>query len=302
MNEIYTVGYDGSAEAQRAVMWAGAEATMTGAIVDVVGCYTLPLVIAPWKLSTHYDEHTVRTATATELDTVIELATARYPAVTFRPRVVFGPAVVQLVVEAAESALLVVGRSGAAVAENMLLGSVPRTAARTSSCPVVIVPRSTSARVTNKVVVGIDGSLASDAALVWAIDEADRRDAELLVVHAWDYPYGTELSSPTMHDLIRVDAALVLDAALEVCHERGRNRVEGTLVYGSTARSILDQCDDASLVVLGSRGRGGFRSLLFGSVAHTVSEHAPCPVVVVRAPNDEPDPEPLAATLVEAHH
>nr|WP_205528367.1 universal stress protein [Desertimonas flava] len=92
----------------------------------------------------------------------------------------------------------------------------------------------------------------------------------------------------TGHDLTRVDAALVLDRALERCRDRGRGAVRGELVEGPPARSLLEHADHADLVVVGSRGRGGFRSLLFGSVAHRVAEHAACPVVVVRAKPDSP--------------
>jgi nucleotide-binding universal stress UspA family protein len=101
-------------------------------------------------------------------------------------------------------------------------------------------------------------------------------------VHAWDYPYGTELSSSTVHDMVRVDAAVVLDDALRRCQERGRSPVRGELVQRPPSKAILAEADHADLVVVGSRGRGGFRSLLLGSVAHTVVEHATCPVVVVR--------------------
>ncbi len=283
MNETYTVGYDGSPQARRAVMWAAAEAERSGAAVEVVGCYTLPTTItSPWMPIVPYDDAAIRAATTDHVDAVIDQARQHYPTVEFTPRVIAGSPRTQLVEAAADSTLLVVGSTGAGAVESWLLGSVAHAAARTSPCPVVIVPNTEQAAQHNTVVVATDGSDAANDALVWAIDEADRRDAELVVVHAWDYPYGTELSSPTVHDLIRVDAALVLDDAVRRCRDRGRSPVRGELVLGPASKAILDHADGADLVVVGSRGRGGFRSLLFGSVAHTVVEHAACPVVVIR--------------------
>jgi nucleotide-binding universal stress UspA family protein len=137
--------------------------------------------------------------------------------------------------------------------------------------------------------VGTDGSASAHAAVLWAVDEADRRDAELVIVHAWEYPYSTELGSPEAFDMTRVDAALLLEDAVATARDRGRGTVSGRLVNGAPAKAILDEAAGADLVVVGSRGRGGFRSLLFGSVAHRVAEHAPCPVVIVRAVTPEQD-------------
>lgn len=282
MTEIYTVGYDGSPQSQQAVFWAAAEAELTGATVDVVGCYTLPIVVGPWTPTVPYDEHTVRSATADDIAVAIDLAQQRHRSVTFTPHLAYGSPRTELVAAAAGSALLVVGSTGAGAAGSWLLGSVAHAVARTSTCPVVIVPRSDPPPRRDTIVVATDGSDVANDALMWATDEADRRNAELVVVHAWDYPYGNELSSPTVHDLMRVDATLVLDDAVRRCQERGRSPVRAEIRQSSPSKAILELAETADLVVVGSRGRGGFRSLLFGSVAHTVVEHATCPVVVVR--------------------
>ena len=284
MSQRFTVGYDGSAESQCAVDWAAAEAELTGATVRVVACYTVPVVVSPWMPTVPLDERTIESATADDVRVAVELAHKRSPDVHFDERVVRGSPRVQLVAEASDSALLIVGSTGAGAAESWLLGSVAHAAARTSPCPVVIVPR-VNAPAHNKIVVAADGSDTAHAALLWATDEADRRNAELVVVHAWNYPYSDELSSATVHDLIRLDANLVLEEAVRTCRDRGRGPVRGLLVQGAPANAILDEATHADLIVVGSRGRGGFRSLLFGSVAHTVTEHAPCPVAVIRGPD-----------------
>lgn len=282
MNETYTVGYDGSPESLRALMWAAAEADLTGADLDVVSVYTIPVALSPWMVPIAYDDAATRAAVVDALSAAVAQARELHPDARFTERIEVGSPSLLLADVARRSSLLVVGSRGAGAAESWLLGSVAHAVARTSHCPVVIVPRSEPAPATNTVLVGVDGSAAAEAALLWAVDEADRRDAELLVVHAWEYPYGSELASATVLDLTRVDAALVLDAAVERCRERGRGPVRGELVEGQPAQAIVDRAGRADLVVVGSRGRGGFRSLLFGSVAHRVAEHSPCPVVVVR--------------------
>lgn len=296
MNETYSVGYDGSPESWRAVMWTAARAAQTGAAVRVVSCYTMPIAPSPCMVPIPYDTAAIHAAVSDALSTAVDQARERHPGVRFEENVVAGSPRTQLVEAASSSALLVVGSTGAGAAASWLLGSVAHAVARTSDCPVVVVPAAVPDAPTNTIVVGVDGSPAATVALRWAVDEADRCAAELVVVHAWEYGYGTETSSETLRDMMRVDAALVRDAAVELCRERGRGPVRGELVEGQPAQAILDLASEADLVVVGSRGRGGFRSLLFGSVAQQVAEHATCPVVVVRPVAAEREPVRVATT------
>lgn len=283
MNENYTVGYDGSSTSKNAVMWTAAEAARNDASVTIVACYSSPVMANPWMPAIAYDDTGVREAIAASLTAVVDEARDRFPKVEFDQQVAEGSPRTQLVAAAADSSLLVVGATGAGEAASLLLGSVAHAVARTSPCPAVLVRQPEPVPAKNRIVVGTDGSEGADEALQWAIDEADRRDAELVVVHAWDYPYGTELSSAAVIDLMRVDAALVLEEAVRRCRDRGAGPVRGELVEGPAAPALLEHAQDADLVVVGSRGRGSFRSLLFGSVAHRVAAHATCPAVVVRA-------------------
>ena len=133
------------------------------------------------------------------------------------------------------------------------------------------------------VAVGVDGSPASLKAMRWAADEADTRHAELVVVHAWDYPYRmTAEGVAPGADLARVDAAILTDRAVEEARDMMAGSVSARLVEGSAVQALLDAGETADLLVVGSRGRGGFRTMVLGSVAHVVAGHSPCPVVVVR--------------------
>jgi nucleotide-binding universal stress UspA family protein len=137
------------------------------------------------------------------------------------------------------------------------------------------------------VVVGVDGSEPSAAALRWAFDEAERRHVELEVVCAWEYPEG---SAPFLLGGRSFYAAAVA-AAHDVLHEmvdelrtqRPDADVEVHLVAvpGPAALGLLRRAEDAELLVVGTRGRGTVRSLLLGSVSQQCCAHATCPVVVV---------------------
>jgi nucleotide-binding universal stress UspA family protein len=133
------------------------------------------------------------------------------------------------------------------------------------------------------VVVAVDGSEGSARALEWAGAEADLHDVPLLVVHAWEYPYVyLETSHAEARDLTRVDAACLLDAAVESARERCRVAVTGELVEGSASSAVLGAVRDGDLLTLSSRGHGALRSGIFGSTVNAVLDHAAVPTVVVR--------------------
>lgn len=135
------------------------------------------------------------------------------------------------------------------------------------------------------VVVGVDGSKASDAALEWAAEEARMRGATLRVVHSWALPswsYSAYLPPASFDD---VEPAAREDLDRQVVQVLGPHPavpVEQELREGPAAEQILEAAADAVLVVVGSRGRGGFAGLLLGSVSAQVVQHAHCPVTIVR--------------------
>lgn len=141
-----------------------------------------------------------------------------------------------------------------------------------------------------RIVVGVDGSERSVNALRWALDEAKRRDATVDVVHAWHYPYtgGVVPGMSYAIDFEEVEKAAreVLDRAIQHARPPRELHVEPILVQSSAARALLDTAIGADLLVVGSRGRGGFTGLLLGSVSQQCAHHAPCPVVIVPTPED----------------
>jgi nucleotide-binding universal stress UspA family protein len=138
---------------------------------------------------------------------------------------------------------------------------------------------------TNKIVVGVDGSAGSKRALQWAADEAVLRGAELVIVHAWHLPPGAYVpyvpAAATAVGMMEEDAEkLLADAEASIAMPAGV-RMRHVAVEGTAATQLLHQAADADLLVVGSRGRGGFTGLLLGSVSQHCAHHAPCPVVIV---------------------
>jgi nucleotide-binding universal stress UspA family protein len=286
MHDRLIVGFDGSEAAAAAVRWAADEAETRGAAVRVVSSYSIPLVMAYYGVGTAIAPESslqeLRESCIADLHAVVAESTHTHPRVGFDFKAVNEHPVNVLVREAEDADLLVVGSNGAGAVRSLLLGSVTGAVLHESPCPVVVVPRDLH-EATGRIVVGVDGSKHSYTALDWAIDEADKHGADLVVLHAWEYPYRmTEEGFAPGPDLAEVDAAIVIDAAVEHARDRMTGEVHRRLVEGGATQSLLDVAEAADMLVVGSRGRGGFRSMLLGSVAHAVSAHARCPVVVVR--------------------
>ncbi len=161
--------------------------------------------------------------------------------------------------------------------------------------------RSKSSTDAATVIVGVDGSAGSMEALRWALAEARLREAPLLVVHAWSYTYadGTGGGYSAMGgfgsfsalgvdvgDLHRAAGELVQNAIDNVARGTEGVEIQRRVVQGNAADVLVDAAGPDDLLVVGSRGYGGFTGLLLGSVSQRCVHRAACPVVVVHAPND----------------
>ena len=141
------------------------------------------------------------------------------------------------------------------------------------------------------IVVGVDSSDGAKAALRFALDEAKLRQATLRVVHTWQFGYigvsGIEGFSPIVGaDLgdLRRTAEVALDAVMhEVAPHADGIVIERRASEGAPATVLVDESRQADLLVVGSRGHGGFAGLLLGSVSQQCAHHAACPVVIVHA-------------------
>jgi nucleotide-binding universal stress UspA family protein len=154
------------------------------------------------------------------------------------------------------------------------------------------------------IVVGVDGSPVAKQALAWAIDEGRLRRTLVQAVYVYEhtpswqlYAYGPEGTYAIPDEALAEQEPELAQAA----EDRARRLVEGQLAEFDLrdveveatvvedrrpARALVDQASDAELLVIGTRGRGGFSGLLLGSVSQQCAQHARCPVVIVRDAND----------------
>jgi nucleotide-binding universal stress UspA family protein len=158
-----------------------------------------------------------------------------------------------------------------------------------AECPVVVVPNDLrpSAHDGPTVVVGVDGSKASARAIDFAFEQADSSQATVIAVHAWTSPFLTyEDGASTLQfdeEQVRAESELlVAESVAGAAADHPDVRWTTELVPGSAAEALVRRSESADLVVVGSRGRGGFTGLLLGSVGQSVLHHVHCPIAIVR--------------------
>jgi nucleotide-binding universal stress UspA family protein len=137
-------------------------------------------------------------------------------------------------------------------------------------------------RDSRRIVVGVDGSEPSTAALGWAIRQAERTGAVVEAVTAWWYPPGYGLAPEGEADPEGDAGKMLFEALAEVSGVAPDVVVCPRVVYGHPAEVLVRAADGADLLVVGSRGRGGLAAALLGSVSQSCVHHAPCPVLVLR--------------------
>jgi nucleotide-binding universal stress UspA family protein len=146
---------------------------------------------------------------------------------------------------------------------------------------------------TERIVVGVDGSDGARRALEWAAAEARLRGARLVAVHSWEMPplgisagpFDPPMTlDPDLMQRVEAGARSVLDRELDAVDVSGLE-VDKRAEPRNPADALLEAAREADLLVVGTRGHGGFTGLLLGSVSQQVSNHAPCPVVIVPHPD-----------------
>lgn len=291
--ETIVVGVDGSESSLDALRWAVNDARRRRWAVKAVLAWTLPYMVPVFGRFS--DREWLQKQAEEQLHDWLRQEFGDDPDVEVSGEVGEGSAPHVLLGAARDASLLVVGSRGRGGVTGFLLGSVSQQCAHHARCPVVIVrPGDTesdqSQASSPRIVVGVDGSENSRSALRWALEEARLRHAAVDVVHAWQLPHQGGYPIVGAFELpvgeLEAGARQLLDRAVGGADTRGLEEVEPILVCGSAARAMLDTAKGADLLVVGSRGRGGFTGLLLGSVSQKVLHHATCPVVVIPAATD----------------
>jgi len=287
------VGYDGSAEADRAVDWAAMEAQRRQVRLDVLFAADTSGLSRPEVTigRGQPDLDALRTAVA---EAGAARARAVAPGLEVRTLTTgIGPASALMEASVRAAIIVVGGRARTRLAE-MLLGSVEAAVIEHAACPVVVVPA--DAQITTSasrpVVVGYDGSESAGCALRAAARAATDRDVELVVVCAWQTPTADHWSRIYLADdrwrreeiqRAAEAATSAMERAREVLsHEYADLAVREVVVEGRPSVVLARESEGAGLVVVGARGQGDLASLLLGSVARNTVHRALCPVGVVR--------------------
>ncbi|GDY29054.1 universal stress protein [Gandjariella thermophila] len=281
------VGVDGSAAARHAVRWSAGEAARRDCPLRVVHAHTWPTRRSRARYAAEYGYRRALLSRARRwVDEGVALARGTAPAVRVEGDVRVG-SVVELLREESRSARLVV--IGAADRGGPAALWEHATAAKLTAqghCPVVVV-RGQPGRAVHRdgpVAVGVDGSLASGAAVGFAFDAAAAHGVPLIAVHSWhrllaDGP----LAALPMRQGVEADEEWLLDRQLAVWERRYPGvAVRRVVTRGRLIRSLVERSAGAGLLVLGSRRRGVSGTLL-GSVEQAVLHRMPCPVAIVGA-------------------
>ena len=277
------VGVDGSGHSMAALEWAAVQAQRTGVALEIVAAFGpsyqfLSRGQANQCMQDDVDEAMVR---AEKLASGVDITS-----VTFE-----GPPGTILTKEGRGADLLVVGSRGRGGFKGLLLGSVSRKCVHRARCPVVVVPHPEHGSDTlmderdetaHRIVVGIDGSPSSIAALEWAAKQAELTGASLEVLMTWEWfnGYGWSPIDPEF-DQERVCQTALSDHLKPVRDAHPDISIQAAAIEGHPAPLLVKASEGADLLVVGSRGHGEFVGVLLGSVSEHCVTNAHCPVLVL---------------------
>lgn len=283
------VGVDGSQESENAVIWATAEAQRRGADLVIIYGLHLPVVTVPFGGAVvlpptdeleKYARSVLKAAAGT--------ASAAAPELEVRTELELRPPADALLTASADADLVVVGSRGLSSLGAVFLGSVSTRVAAGASCPTVVIPPDADPTASaGPIVVGVDGSAHSDAALEFAVQQADRLGTTVVAVHAYTLSLAAvPITDPELAEELgqaqRHEAESLVAEALSRVGDRG-DLVSSRIVIANAGEALIEAGRDAAMTVVGSRGRGGFVGMLLGSVSQAVLHHAHHPVAVVHA-------------------
>lgn len=286
------VGVDGSESALHAVRWAAEEARRRNAQLRLVHVSFLAPVRHPKQMAPPPDY----TAALLEqgrhwLDAALEAARGTVPGIEVVTDLRAGVVADALIGESSSAQLVVLGSRGLGGFTALLVGSVAIALSAHGHCPIVVIRSSTADGApagSGPVVVGVDGSELSDAALTFAFEAAAARAVPLVVLHTWlDVNAAgtwTSLQLTIDWDWFKAKEEQALAEHIAAwCNKYPHVEVRPVVARDRPDRALLKHGTGAQLIVVGCRGRGALKGMGLGSVSQTLLHHAECPVAVVRA-------------------
>ena len=282
------VAVDDSPASDAATCWAARDAALRNIPLTVVSVVTTPLatfppVPYPESLGVRLEDQGRKAAAH-----AVKIAEDAMPTdrkVAAKSEIVFSTPAQALVKMSDEAEMIVVGSSGKGLLARGFLGSVSSSVVRYANCPVAVI-RDEDLLMPDPqhapVLVGIDGSPASELATEIAFEQASHRGVELIALHAWSDVPAFELQGLDWSALESAEERSFAES-LAGRQERYPNvTVQRVVVCDQPAQQLIERSESAQLVVVGSHGRGGFDRMMLGSVSNTVLHSVRIPVIVAR--------------------
>ncbi|WP_040866391.1 universal stress protein [Nocardia exalbida] len=279
---------DGSASSYQAVAWAAAEAALHHCPLHIITSMAIPTGFGPGISLAEADLEWLRRDGDRILAEAARVARTAAPGdePPITTELSFELAIPLLIDRSAGARMLVVGSRGLGAFQRGLLGSVSTATTHHAHCPVAVIHGisaidAVSAR--QPVLVGVDGTGNSVPAVELAFEEASRRKVDLIALHAWSDTSGPDMPARGW-DAARESAEAVLAESLVGWGERYPDvAVRRVVTADRPVRSLLEQSADTQLVIVGTRGRGGFASTVLGSTSNALLHSVEVPMIVVRS-------------------
>ncbi|ADD43111.1 universal stress protein [Stackebrandtia nassauensis] len=293
MSTPVAVGYDDSEHSERAVAWALDEARLRGLPLLLVTVH-LTMGAPPPPAEGETDPSAERKSVQDMLDAAKRRLELTAPDVSIETALISASTSSGgLVSESHKWALLVLGDRGRGGFAGILLGSTTTQVSAHAHCPVIVVRDTDTGDGPNagRVVIGVDGSVLSQAAVRFGLREARLRRLPVTVLHAWHYPTTTRdgyfvLGVGDREAMENRATAVLSDSLAGIRREYADVEVTRTSLHGNTRQILLEQSRGAQLLVVGSRGHGGFAGLVLGSTSQAMLHHAHAPVAIVHAADE----------------
>lgn len=297
------VGVDGSLASLHALDWATALAKKCGASLTIACSYSLPTFAAA-SLDGGYaalDDSTIQEGARMVLSSAAERVTAH--GVPVSAQIASGDPAGALVELSQGHNLVVVGTRGRSGFAERILGTVSSALPAHSACPVVVVPGRDlkedeplpAIAPVKRIIVGVDGSDSAHGALHKAVHFAQLFDAELVAVTGVPVTSGSGilawLPAAVDHEQVLKDIEGGLNTIIDAVEDENPGMTIRRIVLDGTGAELLTEFSQAAdLLVVGSRGRGGFAGLLLGSTSQAVLHHSQCPVLIINKKADQAEP------------
>lgn len=286
----WVVGIDGSPNSEHALAWATTHVAGRSTCLRLLTAWQVPLAgpaVETWPLgSPAYDRDLLMASAQRLVDDAAERIDADLGAgIAVDASVAHGGAAAVLLDAADTASLLIVGTRGRGGFQRLLLGSTSTQCATHATRPIAVISEHAPVTETNDIVIGVDGSPNSIAALNWALTFA-APDTKVEAMSVWDtsplaagadqffFPEATGLAEERFHHLID---------DVEAEHRRS-HPIERTFVTGMPRQTIADRAESTDLLVVGARGHGAIGAAIIGSVSTWLLHHVPRPIVVVPSP------------------